>query len=282
MPLSFVPTPLGNLRDITLRALDTLRDADLIVAEDTRVARRLLSAHALTARELLTYNEYTGEASVDAIIERALIQNVAAVSDAGMPGVNDPGTALLARARARGVLIVLLPGPSAVMSAAVLSGFPVAGMSFEGFVPRADGQRESAFGAVLARRAVSVWFETPHRILATLNKLEALAPELPTFVVREYTKHYEQQILGTPATVRAALKEPVRGEFVLVLDAREYASGIAAAGDVDARIDALLAEHRPPTTIAKLLATQGLGERRELYRRAIERGKALIDEEGGA
>ena len=273
MALILVPTPLGNLRDITLHALEVLRTAALVVAEDTRVTRKLLSAHQVTPHDLTTYNEYTSASGIEAILARAECEIVAVVSDAGMPGICDPGCVLLTRARAREIPVQVLPGPSAFLSAAVLSGFPIIGLSFEGFVPRSQGQRTSALAAALERRHTSAWYEAPHRIVDTLVALESIAPNTPIFVLREYTKHFEQQILGTATEALAALPDPIRGEFVVILDGRNFQSAQPAESDVDTQIDMLLAAGRSPTMIAKQLAKAGLGSRNELYRRAGLRGK---------
>src|SRR5450755_1710302 len=157
MPLVFVPTPLGNLRDITLRALDVLRDATLIVAEDSRVARRLLSAYDLPGRELWTYHEHNAATATGPILERAQASLVAVVTDAGMPGISDPGTALVAAARAAEIPIEVLPGPTAFACAAVLSGFELRRFAFEGFPPRGAGDRRAAFRAATARPEPTVW-----------------------------------------------------------------------------------------------------------------------------
>ena len=266
MGLTFVPTPLGNLRDITLRALDVLRDAELIVAEDTRVARRLLSAHGIAGTLIWTYHEHNAAGSTAAILERAANGSVAVVSDAGMPGISDPGSALVAAARAAGIPVEVLPGPTAFACAAVLSGFDVRRFAFEGFPPRASGARRTAFRAALARGIPSVWYESPHRIAAALADLAAVAPGVPTFLVREFTKLYEQQLSGTPAEVAAALPDPVRGEVAFVVDA-----GVAEAStdglSLDERIDALLAAGVSTAAIAKQLAAGGAGERKALYAR---------------
>jgi 16S rRNA (cytidine1402-2'-O)-methyltransferase len=268
MGLTFVPTPLGNLRDITLRALETLRDAELIVAEDTRVARRLLSAHGISGPPVWTYNEHNAGGSTAAILERAAAGPVAVVSDAGMPGISDPGSALVAAARAAGVPVEVLPGPTAFACAAVLSGFDVRRFVFEGFPPRTPGARKAAFRAALARGLPSVWYESPHRIAAALADLAAVAPGARVFLVREFTKLHEQQLSGTAAGVAAALPDPVRGEVAFVIDAGVVSEPDAAGGDsLDARIDALLASGASTAAIAKALAASGAGERKALYAR---------------
>jgi 16S rRNA (cytidine1402-2'-O)-methyltransferase len=274
MALSFVPTPLGNLRDLTLRALDVLRDADVIVAEDTRVARRLLSAHGIAGKPLWTYHEHNAAATTDAILARAREAHVAVVSDAGMPGISDPGVPLIAAARAAGIAVDLLPGPTAFACAAVLSGFDLRRFAFEGFPPRTRGARRAAFVQALARGMPSVWYESPHRIAAALADLAEVAPDVRTFVLREFTKLHEQQVAGTPAEVAAALPSPVRGEIVLVVDAGPppaRASDTVTPATLDARIDALLATGASTAAIAKQLAAAGAGERHVLYARITAR-----------
>ena len=274
----FVPTPLGNLRDITLRALDVLRAATLIVAEDSRVARRLLSAYELPGRELWTYHEHNASTTTGAILERARETLVAVVTDAGMPGISDPGSALVAAARAAAVPVEVLPGPTAFACAAVLSGFDLRRFAFAGFPPRGGGERRAAFRAALARAEPSIWYEAPHRIRATLADLASVDPDARVFLLREFTKLHEQQIGGNPATVAAALADPVRGEIAFVLDAGSpKISATPAAGAVDDAIGALIAQGLSTSAIAKALAEQGWGERRHLYARVGEQRRAGPD-----
>lgn len=274
MGLVFVPTPLGNLRDITLRALDTLRDAPLVVAEDSRVARRLLNALELGSKEIWTYHEHNARATTPAILDRAREETVAIVTDAGTPGISDPGSALVAAAREAGVAVEVLPGPAAFVCTAVLSGFDLRRFVFAGFPPRSGGQRRAAFRASLP--TTTVWYEAPHRIRASLADLAAVAPDRRVFLVRELTKLHEQQLLGTPAEVAAALEEPVRGEIAFVVEGGEAGEDAAPAPDgaqegLDGTIDALIADGLTTSAIAKRLADEGRGERRHLYARVSER-----------
>jgi 16S rRNA (cytidine1402-2'-O)-methyltransferase len=275
MPLVFVPTPLGNLRDITLRALDVLRDAALIVAEDSRVARRLLSAYELPGRELWTYHEHNAASATGAILERARDGLVAVVTDAGMPGISDPGSGLVAAARAAQIAVEVLPGPTAFACAAVLSGFDVRRFAFAGFPPRNSTERRAAFRAALGRAEPTIWYESPHRIRAALADLSAVDPHAQVFLMREFTKLHEQQIVGTPATVDAALGEPVRGEIAFVLNAGTVpTAALPDPGAIDDAIAALIDEGLTTSAIAKTLADQGLGERRHLYARVSARRRA--------
>ena len=217
MPLIFIPTPLGNLGDITLRALDTLRDCDLLVAEDSRVARKLLSALQLPGKPIWSYREQNARSVTKGIIERARAQSVAVVTDAGMPGISDPGSELVSDARAAGVAVEALPGPSTVPAAALLSGFPCGRFIFEGFAPRARSARRSRLRASFACGCVGIWYESPHRILAMLDDVAEVDRDAAVFLLREYTKLHEEQLSGTAQEVRSALAEPVRGEITLVV-----------------------------------------------------------------
>jgi 16S rRNA (cytidine1402-2'-O)-methyltransferase len=274
MALTFVPTPLGNLRDITLRSLDALRDAALIVAEDSRVARRLLSAYEIGGKEIWTYHEHNAQKATAAILERAKTERVAVVTDAGMPGISDPGSELVAAARAAGIAIEVLPGAAAFVCAAVLSGFALRRFTFEGFPPRGATERRSAFERALASDRTSVWYEAPHRIHATLTELERLAPKRRLFLVRELSKAHEQQILGTAAEIRAALGEPVRGEITFVIEGAQQPMRTEDAIDLERTIDASLAAGESVSAIAKELAARGAGERRRLYALVSARKKA--------
>jgi 16S rRNA (cytidine1402-2'-O)-methyltransferase len=274
MGLVFVPTPLGNLRDVTLRAVDTLRDASLIVAEDSRVARRLLNALEIGSKEIWTYQEHNARTAAPAILARARTEVVAVVTDAGTPGISDPGSALVAAAREDGIAVEVLPGPAAFVCAAVLSGFDLRRFVFAGFPPRSGGPRRAAFRAALGE--TTVWYEAPHRIVESLADVAAVAPDRRLFLVRELSKLHEQQILGTPAEVAAALAEPVRGEIAFVVEgaAPELAER-ATDAELDAAIDALVAEGLTTSAIAKRLAEAGHGERRHLYARVGERRSAM-------
>jgi len=270
MPLIFVPTPLGNLRDVTLRAIDVLRDAELIVAEDTRVARKLLRALAIEGREIWSYREANAKRVTGAIVERARAALVAVTSDAGMPGLSDPGSELVAAAREAGVAVEVLPGPSAATGVALLSGFPLRRFAFEGFPPRTSAARRDRFAAALDSGMTTIWFESPQRIRAALADLDAVAPDARVVLVREYTKLHEQQAAGTPRDVAALLAEPVRGEVAFAVAPYECVSQAPPGATAD-QIDALLARGHRVGEVAKLLAASGYGERRDLYARASAR-----------
>jgi len=269
--LTFVPTPLGNLRDITLRALDVLRDCALVVAEDTRVARRLLNAHGIAGKRVLGYREQNAAQVTTHILALAQHELVAVTSDAGMPGLSDPGRELLQAARAAGIAIDVLPGPVAFVCAAVLSGFPLVGLGFGGFLPRTLEARAQALQAALESGVACAWYESPQRIVATLEALEKLDPAATVFVAREMTKLHEQQILGTPAQALAALERPVRGEITLVLGPRDASATPLRGGDLGAAIDAALEAGLSVAAAAKMLARERGENRAELYARVAAR-----------
>jgi len=271
MPLVFVPTPLGNLRDLTLRAADTLRDAELVVAEDTRVARKLLHALGFDPREIWSYREQNAERATPSIIERARGGLVAVTSDAGMPGISDPGSALVAAARAAGIAIEVLPGPSAALGVAVLSGFTLQRFSFEGFPPRTSGARRARFEQALCRGDTTIWYESPRRVRAALRDLAIVAADAQVFLVREYTKLHEQQLWGTPEQIVAGLADPVRGEVAFAIGPYRAAAAPQTQEETSAAIDALLEDGKRVGEVAKLLAARGFGDRRQLYASASAR-----------
>lgn len=271
MPLVFVATPLGNLRDITLRSLDALREAELIVAEDTRVARKLLHALELEGREIWSYREQNAERVTPAILERARTGLVIVTSDAGMPGISDPGSALVTAARAAGVSVDVLPGPSAATGVALLSGFPLQQFSFEGFPPRTSGERRARFSGALRAGTTTIWYESPRRIRAALFDLAAVAPDARIFVVREYTKRHEQHFSGTVELVVEELPDPVMGEVAFAIAPYQVAAAAPTTEATSAAIDELLERGTRIGEVAKLLAARGFGERQQLYARAVER-----------
>lgn len=271
VPLIVVPTPLGNLRDITLRAKDALATCDVVVAEDSRVARKLLSALGISGKEIWSYHEHNAAAAQSGVLERARTQRVALTTDAGTPGISDPGAELIAAARVEGIDVEALPGPSALVGAAVLSGFPLRRFLFEGFAPRSSGERRQRFERALRSGLTSVWFESPKRVRATLDELARVAPNARVFLLREYTKVHEQQLLGTPAEVAAALAEPVRGEIAFVVAGAAIEPRQRSELELDEAIDEMLARGDAVSAIAKALAERGFGERRHVYARASQR-----------
>jgi len=215
--LILVPTPLGNLGDLTERSVEALRDCDRVACEDTRRTGGLLK-HLDLEKPLLRFDDHAPKASEEAV-EAALAagETVAYCSDAGMPGVNDPGFELARLARLAGARVTVLPGPSAVTLAVVASGLPSHTFSFLGYLPSRSEPRQTFLRKLAGREETVVVFETPHRIHETLDELAEIAPDREIALGRELTKLHESWYRGTPAQVRAELGAESRGEMVLVI-----------------------------------------------------------------
>ena len=229
--LFLVATPIGNLEDVTARALRVLREVDLVAAEDTRHTRRLLQHFGISA-QVVSLHEHNERARAASLVERVQSgQDVALVTDAGSPGIADPGYPVVRAAVSAGVRVESVPGPSAVIAALQVSGLPTDAFLFAGFLPPKGAARRRRLEELAERRETVVVFESPHRIEACLEDLEAVWGDRPVALVRELTKLHEQVLRGTASEVRAALRaEWKRGEMVLVLGGRTRAErGRAAA-----------------------------------------------------
>ncbi len=213
-----VATPIGNLDDMTLRGLAALAAADAVYAEDTRRTRRLLARYGLRAR-LLSYHDHSGQAVVPRILERLRAgERVAVVSDAGTPGISDPGYTLIRALREADLPWSIVPGPSSVLAALLLAGFPMDRFLFAGYPPRKPGAARAFLERVLAEPAAAVVFESCHRVRATLETLGALAPQRELAVVREISKVHEETLRGTAAQVLELMTGPrLKGELVIVV-----------------------------------------------------------------
>jgi 16S rRNA (cytidine1402-2'-O)-methyltransferase len=225
----------------------------------------------LPGREIWSYREQNAHSVTGAIVERARDALVAVTSDAGMPGISDPGSELIAAARAHGVPVEVLPGGSAATGVAVLSGFPLRRFAFEGFPPRTGAARRERFTRSLQPDTTTIWYESPQRIRAALADLAAVAPNARVFLVREYTKVHEEQLTGTPDEVAARLSDPVRGEVAFAVGPHETRAAPPELEATSEAIDALLQEGHRVGEVAKLLAARGFGDRQQLYARAAAR-----------
>ncbi len=217
-----IATPIGNLEDITLRALKTLAEVDCILAEDTRVTRRLLERHGIK-KEVISYHQHSTLYKIDQII--AMLKqgkNVALVSDAGTPGINDPGSFLVKKILEAlpDTKIIPIPGPNAAISALSISGFPTDRFIYMGFPPHKKG-RQTFFKTIAQTEGTVVFYESKHRILKALESLHEVAPERPLMVARELTKQFETIYRGTAAEILPRLKDKdLLGEFVVVIDSK--------------------------------------------------------------
>jgi 16S rRNA (cytidine1402-2'-O)-methyltransferase len=215
--LFVVGTPLGNLEDITQRALRILREVDLIAAEDTRVTGKLL-AHFAISTPTVSFHQYSGPSRLSHLLAHlAAGHSLALVTDAGMPGISDPGQPLIQACRDAGIPIVPVPGPSAVTTALAVSGFPTDRFRFLGFLPRGGAERRALLRESLTGLETCVAFEAPHRVVDTLTDLATLVPTHPVLLARELTKKFEELRRAPVCELRDALRlTPPRGEIVLV------------------------------------------------------------------
>ena len=274
--LYVVATPIGNLGDITLRALDVLSRADLIACEDTRVTRRLLAALGLSTdpRRLLPYHDHNEREAANGLVARVAAGKVVAlVSDAGMPLLSDPGFRLVAAARAAGVAVTCVPGPSAALAALAVAGLPASQVLFAGFPPRTQPARRALFAAWTALPATIVLFESPQRLAATLDDLAAMLGPRQAAVTRELTKAFEEVATGSLAALAQRFAgAPPRGEVTLVVGPPSD-DGAAAAGAAaldDALRDAL-ARYSLRDAVAAVAAALDL-PRKTVYARALVLG----------
>ncbi len=216
--LYICPTPIGNLGDITLRALEVLRQTDLVACEDTRHTRVLLERHGVTPARLLSFHDHNEEQRIRTLLPLLREgKNVAVVSDAGMPGLSDPGFTLIRACAAEGLPVTVLPGPSAISTALVLSGLPADKFAFVGFLPRGKAKLLEELERFEGTGLALVAFESPRRLQASLAVIDSRWPGRRMAVCRELTKLHEEAIRGTASEVLARLPDPVRGEIVLVL-----------------------------------------------------------------
>ena len=217
--LYIVATPIGNLGDITLRAIETLKQVDVIAVEDMRVTRKLLSHFGITNR-LIGYREHNEEKEAKGLI--SLIQqgkNVALVSDAGTPGVSDPGFRIVKQAQQEGIQVVSIPGPSAVIAALSISGLPTDGFTFLGFSPRKSGKKKKFFEIAATYPHTCVVYESPFRVLDTLRVIRETMGARAVFIARELTKKFEETFYGevSEALVWLEGKQAIKGEFVILI-----------------------------------------------------------------
>ena len=217
--LYVVGTPIGNLEDLSPRAARVLREVALVAAEDTRVTRRLL-AHIGAHPRLVSFHEHNWRERLEQVLQAMEEGDVALVSDAGMPGVSDPGRELVAAAAARGIRVESVPGPSAVTTALAVSGLPADAFMFLGFLPRRRRERQEKLREAAASSLTLVLFEAPHRLRATLEDISAIFGDLPIAVCRELTKLHEEVFRGTAAAALEHFDAP-RGEFALVIAGAE-------------------------------------------------------------
>ena len=267
MPLAVCATPIGNLDDVTLRVLEELRAADVVLCEDTRHARVLLGRHGIEAR-LLSYHEHNEAKRTAEVLPRLRKgERVALVSDAGMPAISDPGARLIAAALDAGLPVTVLPGPTAVEAALVASGTAAERFQFLGFLPRGERAVAALWRELRAWPHAAVAFESPQRLPAPLRSLADAEPERFVAVCRELTKRFEEVVRGPALEVAKRFVEPPKGEITLVLG-----PGGGAAADTGAAAEAvadLIAAGASRGRAAEVVSRLTGVARNELYRRTL-------------
>lgn len=267
--LILAATPIGNLGDATPRLMEALRSASLIVSEDTRVTKSLLKALGVeTSARFVAANEHTERSVVDEVLERASAEPVVVVSDAGMPAISDPGYVLVREARKRGTPVSVIPGPSAGISALAVSGLPTDRFVHEGFIPKKG--KENYFASLSGEQRTMVFFESPHRLGATLAEMAAAwGDNREACVVRELTKMFEEVAWGTLRELATRFETAVKGEIVIVV------GGSKGSGDADlagalARVNEYVASGMTLSAAAALVAKESGIAKRELYQASVQ------------
>jgi 16S rRNA (cytidine1402-2'-O)-methyltransferase len=268
--LYLVATPIGNLEDITYRAVRLLREADLIACEDTRQTRKLLD-HYEIHKPTISYHEHNeAERAAELASRMAAGAVIALVSDAGMPLVSDPGYRLVRAAIELDIPVQAIPGPSAALTALAASGLPTDAFRFGGFLPSKQGQRAKALEALAEEQATLIFYEAPHRILEALEAIELALGPRPVVVARELTKIHEEFVRGTAAEVRAILaaRDSVRGEITLLIG-----KATAPAPDdtpIDVAVERLIESGTARMDAIKQVARQRGLSKREVYDQLVK------------
>ena len=269
MPLAICATPIGNLGDVTLRVLQELADADLVLCEDTRRTRILLGRHGVQAT-LESYHRHNEATRLGAVLTRLLQgARIALVSDAGLPGVNDPGARLIGAALDSGVPVTVLPGPSAVETALVASGLVSDRYQFVGYLPRRDGERRALVEELARWPHALVAFESPRRVPATLSVLAEVMPERRGAVCRELTKRFEEIARGTLEELASRFAEPPRGEITIVLGTYEVAGADVDESAAVGAIAELVSAGVPRRQAAGIVSRLSGVPRNALYRDSL-------------
>ena len=261
--LYVVATPIGNLEDITLRAIRILSEVGLIAAEDTRKTRLLLNAYGIKTR-LTSYHEHNKRAKLSYLLDCLQVKDLALVSEAGMPGLSDPGYELIVAATQRGIQVTPIPGASAVVTALVVSALPANQFTYLGFLPRKNTERIRLLQSIAHEHRTIVAFESPHRLLSSLNDIAQVLGNRRIAIVRELTKIHEEVFRGSISEAVDHFQQP-RGEFTLVIEGEKEAEKPVLTSDIEQELCQLQNQGITAREAVKRLSlTTGLS-RRELY-----------------
>jgi 16S rRNA (cytidine1402-2'-O)-methyltransferase len=269
VPLAVCATPIGNLGDVTLRVLEELREADVVLCEDTRHTRLLLDRHGVSARLLSLHEHNEAERAAEILPRLEAGARVALVSDAGMPGISDPGGRLVRAALAAGIAVSVLPGPSAVETALVASGLVGERYQFVGFLPRRAGELAALWEEIRGVAFPVVAFESPRRLPASLASLAGALPGREVAVCRELTKRFEEVVRGPAEEVAGSFAESPKGEITLVVGPGPGVLGEEALSEALDAVSDLVAAGTPRKAAAEVVARLTGVPRNELYRSTL-------------
>lgn len=269
--LYIVATPIGNLEDISLRAIRVLREVNLIAAEDTRKTRRLLARYDI-GTPMTSYYEHSKRGKLEYILERLKQEDIALVSEAGMPGLSDPGYELVTAASERGIRVVPIPGPSAVITALVVSGLPTDRFTYLGFLPHKTAARKRLLESAVSEPGSIVVLETPHRLRAALEDIKLVLGDRRIAVCRELTKRFEEVYRGTVSQASEHFRTP-RGEFTLVIEGKRAPKQPPMTAEIEEQLHyQYLSGATAKEAIARIAGETGL-PRKELYRTWLKLGR---------
>jgi 16S rRNA (cytidine1402-2'-O)-methyltransferase len=274
--LYLVATPIGNLEDITLRAIRVLKQADLIACEDTRQTQKLLNHYGISTRTISYHEHNEASRAAELVKELEIGLRIAVVTDAGMPGVADPGFRLTALAIEHGIPVVPIPGPAAFVAALVASGLPVESFSFRGFLPPKSGARRRVLEKLRTSSETEIFYEAPHRIREALQDVvEVLGPERPVVVARELTKIHEEFLRGPAGQILEDLKgrEVIKGEITLLVGPAAEVESQAPVSSIRDRVEQIMREEKVDEKAALKRASKERGISKSAAYRELQKLK---------
>jgi 16S rRNA (cytidine1402-2'-O)-methyltransferase len=274
--LYVVGTPIGNLEDITYRAVRVLREAELIACEDTRHTRKLLDHYGIEAK-LVSYHEHNEAQRAEELVKKLLEGvTVAQVSDAGMPGISDPGYRVIQLAIENGIVVVPVPGPSALVTALAASGLPTDAFEFRGFLPARSGQRRTVLESIRSAEHTVIFYEAPHRVHEAVEDIVAvLGPARPLVIARELTKMHEEFLRGTAGALAEQIRDrDVKGEITVLIGKAPSGEQDAGVVDLGARLREIMrGQNLDEKAALKVLAKERGISKSEVYREVQRSGK---------